>query len=101
VAWLDDGEVLVGRPAARQAALNPAGTVYGAKRLIGRKFDDPRIKRWQELVHYGIVKASRSRPRARLCLRWPAKQRAYSRWASESQSDDPIPDCQRYRFAAT
>ena len=39
VAYMEDGEVLVGAPAKRQAVTNPRNTVYAVKRLIGRKFD--------------------------------------------------------------
>ena len=40
VAWDDQGEVLVGQIAKRQAITNPEGTVYSAKRFIGRRFDE-------------------------------------------------------------
>ncbi|MFI7033130.1 molecular chaperone DnaK [Microbispora rosea] len=40
VAFTDQGEVLVGQMARRQAILNPKGTIYSAKRFIGRKFDE-------------------------------------------------------------
>ena len=57
VAFTEQGEVLVGQQAKRQAALNPNRTVYGAKRLMGRKFDDPRIQQWNKLVPYTIAAA--------------------------------------------
>ena len=40
VAFTDDGEVLVGQPAKRQAVTNPKNTLYAIKRLIGRRFDE-------------------------------------------------------------
>ena len=40
VGYTDDGQVLVGRSAKRQSVMNPKGTVFAAKRLIGRRFDD-------------------------------------------------------------
>src|SRR6188768_3014263 len=40
VAWDDKGEVLVGQIAKRQAVTNPANTIAGAKRFIGRRFDE-------------------------------------------------------------
>ena len=40
VAFLDSGERLVGQMARRQAILNPKGTIYSAKRFIGRKYDE-------------------------------------------------------------
>lgn len=57
VAYLDNNEVLVGQPAKRQAVTNPQNTIYGAKRLIGRRFDEEVVKRDQEIVPYKIVRA--------------------------------------------
>ena len=45
VAFARDGERLVGQPAKRQAVTNPENTVFAVKRLIGRRFDDPRTCR--------------------------------------------------------
>lgn len=57
VAYLDNGEVRVGQPAKHQAITNPKNTIYAAKRLIGRRFDDPMVKKMQETVPYAIIKA--------------------------------------------
>jgi molecular chaperone DnaK len=57
VAFSDDGERLVGQPAKRQAVTNPEGTLFAVKRLIGRRFDDPAVKKDQELVPFEIVQA--------------------------------------------
>ena len=57
VAFTDDGETLVGMPAKRQAVTNPANTVFAVKRLIGRRFDDPIVKKDVDMVPYAIVKA--------------------------------------------
>jgi len=57
VAYLDDGEVLVGPSAKRQAVTNPANTLYAIKRLIGRRFDDDVVQRDIEMVPFKIVKA--------------------------------------------
>ncbi len=56
VGFLKDGEKAVGAPAKRQAVTNPQNTIFGAKRLIGRRFDDPITKKDQELVPFKIVK---------------------------------------------
>jgi molecular chaperone DnaK len=57
VAFTDDGEVLVGMPAKRQAVTNPSNTVFAVKRLIGRRFDDPVTQKDIGMVPYRIVRA--------------------------------------------
>jgi molecular chaperone DnaK len=57
VAISKSGERLVGQSAKRQAVTNPKNTVHSVKRLIGRKFDDPEVKRDIELVSYDIVQS--------------------------------------------
>ncbi len=57
VAYMDDGEVLVGAPAKRQAVTNPRNTLHAVKRLIGRKFSEKAVKKDVELMPYLIVKA--------------------------------------------
>ena len=56
VAYTEDGEILVGAAAKRQAVTNAKNTLYAVKRLIGRRFDDPVTKKDTELVPYHIVK---------------------------------------------
>ena len=57
VAYTDDGQVLVGRSAKRQAVTNPHNTVYAVKRLIGRRFEDSVVQKDIDMVPYKIVKA--------------------------------------------
>ena len=57
VAYMDDGETLVGAPAKRQAVTNPKNTLYAVKRLIGRKFDEKAVQKDINLMPYAIVKA--------------------------------------------
>ncbi|MFN7132345.1 MAG: molecular chaperone DnaK [Myxococcales bacterium] len=57
VAFTEGGERLVGQIAKRQAITNPENTIYVVKRLIGRKFDTPEVKRSTGLVAYRIVPA--------------------------------------------
>jgi len=57
IAYMEDGEVLVGAPAKRQAVTNPKNTLYGVKRLIGRRFDEPMVQKDVKMVPYTIVKA--------------------------------------------
>ena len=58
VAFTQDGERLVGTPAKRQAITNPENTLYATKRLIGRRFEDPEVKKEMQHVSFKIVKAS-------------------------------------------
>ena len=60
VAFTKTGERLVGQLAKRQAVTNPANTVYSIKRFMGRRWDDPEVKRTKGLVPY----TSRRTPRA-------------------------------------
>ncbi|MBN9462509.1 MAG: molecular chaperone DnaK [Burkholderiales bacterium] len=57
VAYMEDGEILVGAPAKRQAVTNPKNTLYAVKRLIGRKFEEKEVQKDIHLMPYGIVKA--------------------------------------------
>jgi molecular chaperone DnaK len=57
VAYMEDGETLVGAPAKRQAVTNPTNTLYAVKRLIGRKFTEDAVQKDIHLMPYKIVKA--------------------------------------------
>lgn len=57
VAFLEDGEKLVGQAAKRQAVTNGENTLFAIKRLIGRSFDDPATKKDIEMVPYKIIKS--------------------------------------------
>lgn len=52
-----DNEILVGASAKRQAVTNPKNTIYAAKRLIGRKFEEPAVQKDIDLMPYRIVRA--------------------------------------------
>lgn len=56
VAYMEDGEVLTGAPAKRQAVTNPKNTLYAIKRLIGRRFDEKEVQKDIDLMPYEIVK---------------------------------------------
>lgn len=58
VAFTKDGERLVGMPAKRQAVTNSANTFYATKRLIGRRYDEPEIKKDMVTLSYKITRAS-------------------------------------------
>src|SRR5690349_13650075 len=60
VAYMEDGEILVGAPAKRQAVTNPKNTLFAIKRLIGRKFEEKEVQKDIDLMPYKIVKADNS-----------------------------------------
>ncbi|GGY21555.1 molecular chaperone DnaK [Paludibacterium paludis] len=57
IAYMEDGEILVGAPAKRQAVTNPRNTLYAIKRLIGRRFEDKEVQKDIDLMPYEIKKA--------------------------------------------
>ncbi len=57
VAYAEDGEILVGAPAKRQAVTNAKNTIYAVKRLIGRRFEEKEVQKDISLMPYKIVKA--------------------------------------------
>jgi len=57
VAYADDGEILVGASAKRQAVTNAKNTIYAVKRLIGRKFEEKEVQKDINLMPFRIVKA--------------------------------------------
>ena len=57
IAYADDGEILVGQPAKRQAVTNPKNTLFAIKRLIGRRFEDEEVQRDLKIMPYGITRA--------------------------------------------
>jgi molecular chaperone DnaK len=56
VAYQEDGEILVGAPAKRQAVTNPKNTLFAVKRLIGRRFEEKEVQKDIDLMPYGIIK---------------------------------------------
>ena len=57
IAYMEDGEILVGAPAKRQAVTNPRNTLYAVKRLIGRRFEEKEVQKDIALMPYTIMKA--------------------------------------------
>lgn len=57
IAYVDNGEILVGAPAKRQAVTNAKNTIYAVKRLIGRRFEDKEVQKDIDLMPFDIVKA--------------------------------------------
>jgi molecular chaperone DnaK len=60
VAYTEDGEILVGAPAKRQAVTNAKNTIYAVKRLIGRRFEEKEVQKDIHLMPYRIVRADNS-----------------------------------------
>ncbi|MFB9242887.1 molecular chaperone DnaK [Massilia antarctica] len=58
VAYQDQGDILVGAPAKRQAVTNPQNTLFAVKRLIGRKFDEAEVQKHIHLMPFKIVRAA-------------------------------------------
>jgi molecular chaperone DnaK len=57
VAYTEDGEILVGASAKRQAVTNPKNTLFAVKRLIGRRFNEEMVQKDIKMVPYTIIKA--------------------------------------------
>ncbi|MFA7291537.1 MAG: molecular chaperone DnaK [Rhodocyclaceae bacterium] len=57
IGYTEDGEVLCGAPAKRQAVTNPRNTLYAVKRLIGRRFEEKEVQKDISLMPYKICKA--------------------------------------------
>ncbi|MGV8899877.1 MAG: molecular chaperone DnaK [Burkholderiaceae bacterium] len=57
IAYQEDGEILVGAAAKRQAVTNPTNTLFAVKRLIGRKFDEKEVQKDISLMPFSIIKA--------------------------------------------
>lgn len=57
IAYQEDGEILVGAPAKRQAVTNPKNTLFAIKRLIGRRFEEKEVQKDISLMPYSIIKA--------------------------------------------
>jgi len=57
IAYMEDGEILVGAPAKRQAVTNPRNTLYAVKRLIGRRFEEKEVQKDIALMPYTISRA--------------------------------------------
>jgi molecular chaperone DnaK len=59
VAFTDEKEKLIGQPAKRQAVTNPENTIFAVKRLIGRNFEDPTVKKDIEAAPFKIVNSEK------------------------------------------
>ncbi len=88
VAFSDEGTEIVGTTAQRQAVTNPNRTIFGVKRLIGRKFGDEEIETWSEHVPYEICAAPNGDDFDRLLIEYLLDQ--FEGECGQDISDDPV-----------
>ena len=74
VAYNEDGEILVGQPAKRQAVTNPFNTLFAVKRLIGRKFSDKAVQDDLKLFPFKVVDDGNDRPQVEVTIKGEKKR---------------------------
>jgi molecular chaperone DnaK len=74
VATDEKGEVLVGAPAKNQAIINPKGTIYSVKRLIGRSWDDPEVQKDKESLPFEMQKSKSGGVEVKMGDKWHSPQ---------------------------
>jgi hypothetical protein len=84
IAYQEDGEILVGASAKRQAVTNPKNTLYAVKRLIGRKFSEKEVQKDIDLMPYTIAAADNGD--AWVEVRWPSAWTSTARATARSPS---------------
>ncbi len=87
VAEDDKGEVLVGTPAKNQAVMNPEGTIYSVKRLIGRSWDDPEVVKDKKLLPFEMRKASNGGIEVKMGSKWYTPQEISAKVLSKMKND--------------
>lgn len=87
VAEDDKGEVLVGTPAKNQAVVNPEGTIYSVKRLIGRNWDDPEVESDKKLLPFEMRKASNGGIEVKMGGKWYTPQEISSKILAKMKKD--------------
>ena len=87
VAIGDKGEVLVGTPAKNQAVTNPEGTIYSVKRLIGRSWDDPEVKKDKELLPFEMRKSDSGGVEVRMKDDWYTPQEISAKILAKMKKD--------------
>jgi heat shock protein 1/8 len=70
----NDSERLIGDAAKNQASMNPKNTVYDAKRMIGRKFDDPIVQDDMKLWSYNVVNDGNNKPQVKVQFKGEEKK---------------------------
>jgi molecular chaperone DnaK len=87
VAKNDEGEIIVGQPAKNQAITNPEGTIYSAKRLIGRSWDDPEVKRDKKLLPYEMRKSKTGGVEVKMDDKWYSPQEISAKVLAKLKKD--------------
>jgi molecular chaperone DnaK len=87
VAEDEKGEVLVGTPAKNQAITNPEGTIYSVKRLIGRSWDDPEVKRDKELLPFEMRKSDSGGVEVKMGSKWYTPQEISAKILAKMKKD--------------
>ncbi|MDX9738784.1 MAG: molecular chaperone DnaK [Candidatus Dojkabacteria bacterium] len=87
VAVDEKGETLVGAPAKNQSVTNPEGTVYSVKRLIGRNWDDPEVKKDKELLPFEMRKAKSDGIEIKMGEKWYTPQEISAKILAKMKKD--------------
>ncbi len=87
VAEDDKGESLVGTPAKNQSVINPEGTIYSVKRLIGRSWDDPEVKRDVKTLPFEMRKASNGGVEVKMGSKWYTPQEISAKVLAKMKKD--------------
>lgn len=87
VAVDEKGKTLVGSPAKNQAVTNPEGTIYSVKRLIGRSWDDPEVKKDKELLPFEMRKSSTDGIEVKMGDKWYTPQEISAKILAKMKKD--------------
>mgnify|MGYP000979495145 FL=1 len=87
VAEDEKGETLVGTPAKNQAITNPEGTIYSVKRLIGRSWDDPEVKRDKDLLPFEMRKSDSGGVEVKMGDKWYTPQEISAKILAKMKKD--------------
>lgn len=87
VAANEKGEILVGTAAKNQAVTNPEGTIYSVKRLIGRSWDDPEVKKDKELLPFSMRKSDSGGIEVEMGGKWYSPQEISAKILAKMKKD--------------
>ena len=87
VAEDEKGEIMVGTPAKNQAITNPESTIYSVKRLIGRSWDDPEVKKDKELLPFSMKKSDTGGLEIQMGSKWYSPQEVSAKILAKMKKD--------------